>query len=405
VTKTGGGTVIFDTANTYTGTTSINQGTLLVTNSNALASSPILVQTSGTLALPTASRLVLSATSVTVDQATGGTIDIGKGRINIAPGGTTEEALRADLIAGRSGGTWTSGTGGIVTTGGTAGLSTSPVVGYRVFATGSAVVAWAAFGDANLDGQVNFSDVQLINNGGKYGQGSSTGATWSQGDFNYSGGVTFTDINLMNNSGLFGTGSYLPVAGLAFGEGGLPVLASVPEPGAWALAFAAAGGTFEARDGKRDGECRLSPTLLHSAGSYGLEPEARRSSHEVVVPTANSLHPRRAAGRDRHHRGAHRPPVAGRAVRPRGGAAERLQQQPKAARTGDARPPRREEDPAARQQEVHDDHQRHGPVPHRGVSVAVHRGAEPGGPLRLQEKLARADRRGRAGHSRISVPE
>jgi len=111
------------------------------------------------------------------------------------------------------------------------------VVGYRVFASGSAVVAWAAFGDANLDGQVNFSDVQLINNGGTFGQGTSTGATWVQGDFNYSGDMTFTDINLMNNSGLYGTGSYLPVAGLVLGEGGLPAMASVPEPGTWGLAI------------------------------------------------------------------------------------------------------------------------------------------------------------------------
>jgi hypothetical protein len=63
-----------------------------------------------------------------------------------------------------------------------------------------------------------------------------------QGDFNYSGGVTNTDISLLNNASLFGTGSYLPVAGLgalgAGAVGGPPVLASVPEPGTWALAIA-----------------------------------------------------------------------------------------------------------------------------------------------------------------------
>ena len=157
-----------------------------------------------------------------------GKIDVGKGRINIGIGGISAADLRADLIAGRSGGTW-SGTSGSVTTGSTAGASTLPVVGYRVFTTGSASVAWAAFGDTNLDGLVNFADVTQINNGGKFGQGASTGAVWLQGDFNYSNGVTFADITLMNNSALFGTGSYLPVAGAA-------VVASVPEPGTWALA-------------------------------------------------------------------------------------------------------------------------------------------------------------------------
>ncbi|MFM9023947.1 MAG: sulfatase-like hydrolase/transferase, partial [Planctomycetaceae bacterium] len=109
--KAGAGTLALGAANTYTGATSVNRGTLLVTHSDALAASPILVQTGGTLALPTATRLVLSATSLTVDQATGGTVDIGKGRIDIATG-ATEADLRADLIAGRTAAGTFSGTSG-----------------------------------------------------------------------------------------------------------------------------------------------------------------------------------------------------------------------------------------------------------------------------------------------------
>ena len=69
-------------------------------------------------------------------------------------------------------------------------------------------MAWAAFGDANLDGQVSFTDINLINGGGKYGQVASTDAVWAQGDFNYSGTVTFTDISLLNGAGVYGKGSY-----------------------------------------------------------------------------------------------------------------------------------------------------------------------------------------------------
>jgi len=108
-------------------------------------------------------------------------------------------------------------------------------VGYRILPTGTGVVAWAAFGDSNLDGQVNLTDVSLINNGGKFGQGSSTGATWSQGDYNYSGGVTLTDISLLNNAALYNAGSYLPPAGLGSLSGA--VVASVPEPATWVLAL------------------------------------------------------------------------------------------------------------------------------------------------------------------------
>jgi hypothetical protein len=145
-------------------------------------------------------------------------------RIGLAVGGITEADLRADVIAGRAGGTFT-GTSGIMTTGGKASpASANPAVGYRVLANGSAIVAWAAYGDSNLDGQVNLTDINLINAGGKFGQGSSTGATWSQGDYNYSGGVTLTDINLLNGASLFGRGSYLPVAPAGAGQ----IAASAP---------------------------------------------------------------------------------------------------------------------------------------------------------------------------------
>ena len=204
--------------------------------------------------LPSKGTVVVNAAPTSAEIL--GKVDIGKGRINIAPGGTTEADLRANLIAGRSGGTW-SGTAGIVTTGGTAGLATQPVVGYRVLSSGSAIVAWAGFGDSNLDGQVNLTDVSLINNGGKFGQGASTGATWSQGDYNYSGGVTLTDISLLNNAALYNAGSYLPATGLgSLGLdmlGGAPVLVSVPEPGTWALALAGLSMVAAARSRSRRG--------------------------------------------------------------------------------------------------------------------------------------------------------
>ncbi|MFM9025006.1 MAG: family 16 glycosylhydrolase [Planctomycetaceae bacterium] len=237
VRKVGAGTLVLDAANTTTGTTSVTQGTVRITHANALAASPLVVQTGGTLALPTASHLVVSATGLSVDQATGGVLDLGRGRIDVAPGGITEAALRADLLAGRSGGTW-SGTGGIITTAGVAGTAAQPVVGYRVSATGAATVAWAAFGDVNLDGRVDSTDISLINGGGKYGMAGG-GAAWWEGDLNYDGVVNSTDISLLNAAGLSGTGSYLPAGGLLSlaDGGGLPPLAAVPEPAAAVMAL------------------------------------------------------------------------------------------------------------------------------------------------------------------------
>ncbi len=188
-------------------------GTFVIT-SGAVAGSPrLVVSGNGAVVLPNDRRQAVALTALTVDSASGGRLDIGKGRIDVATGGITAADLRAALVAGRTAGGTFAGTAGIVTSGGKASPSSAnPAVGYRVLSSGAAVVAWAAYGDANLDGQVNITDVNLMNSGGKYGQGVSTNAVWAQGDFNYSGGVTLTDISLFNGAALFAAGSYLPVA-------------------------------------------------------------------------------------------------------------------------------------------------------------------------------------------------
>ncbi len=186
-------------------------GLLAITSGSVTGSPSLTVSGNGVVTLPTDRRQVVAVTALSVDQAGGGRIDIGKGRIDIGIGGITETDLRADVVAGRNTGAF-NGTTGIMTTGGKASVtSANPVVGYRVLGTGAAIVAWAAYGDSNLDGQVNTTDINLINTGGKFGQGASTGAVWSQGDYNYSNGVTTTDINLVNGAAMFGAGSYLPI--------------------------------------------------------------------------------------------------------------------------------------------------------------------------------------------------
>ena len=294
VTKTGGGTVVFDTANTHTAQTTVQAGSLKVANANALASSPtvvaagatlqvdpgvtmkapsvtveytgtlsapaiavnaatgigqlsidggsvsgspaVTVGASGTMSLADDIRQAVSVTSLAVDQAAGGKIDIGKGRINVAAGGITAADLRADLLAARNSGNW-NGAGGIGSS--EANNTLRRAVGYRVQGT-SATIAWAAFGDMNLDGFVNSSDLNLLIAGGQYGS-SATDGVWAQGDFNYDGRVNSSDLNLLLAAGLYGQASYLPsstrqLGGLGFIDGGfgglagLGEVAAVPEP-------------------------------------------------------------------------------------------------------------------------------------------------------------------------------
>jgi len=193
-------------------------GTLAITSGSVTGAPGLTVSGNGVVTLPTSlpagGRQIVDVSTLSIDQADGGKIDIGTGRINVAVGGITEANLRADVVAGRNGGAF-NGTSGIMTTGGKASpTSSNPVVGYRVLVNGTAIVAWAAFGDSNLDGQVNNTDITLINTGGKFNAGG-TNAVWSQGDYNYSGAVNNSDITLLNTAALFGGGSYLPTAPVA----------------------------------------------------------------------------------------------------------------------------------------------------------------------------------------------
>jgi fibronectin-binding autotransporter adhesin len=293
----GSGTLVLAGVGSHTGGTTVFSGTLQVANANAVGTSPVAVESgatlsvasgttmkspsvtvnggtvaaetlavngstgvaaltinSGTIAsttavvvgpgglvdLPDAARLSVGVASLAVDQtAGGGKIDLGAGQVTIAAGGITAADLRADIIAGRSGGSWTGAAG--ITSATAAATPGTRAVGYTVASNGTARVSFAAPGDTNLDGLVNFSDIQAIINGGRYGQSGATGV-WAVGDFNYDGLVNFTDIQGMLNAGRYGQASYFPAAPLGgLGElGGAGGIAAVPEPTVPALVVIAA---------------------------------------------------------------------------------------------------------------------------------------------------------------------
>ena len=279
VTKTGGGTVVYDTLNTTTGSTTIQAGTVRISHAGGLAASPTLVQSggrllidsgvaitspsvtvqggtlsastlmiggtagigrlvvaSGTLAgspamtITAGGQVVLSATtlqtvavsSLAIDQAIGGRLDVGMGRCVVAAGGMTAAALRADLAAGFGDGTW-SGTSGIVSSAAraaiAAGLSRS--IGWLEAGDGSLIFGFAAPGDTNLDGVIDVLDASRFLTAGVFNTGSA--AVWSQGDFNYDGVVDVLDAAGLVAVGLYDKGSYL---GPAPGAG----VSVVPEP-------------------------------------------------------------------------------------------------------------------------------------------------------------------------------
>ncbi len=221
--KQGAGTLILDRANSHSGGTVVEAGEVIVRNIAALGT--------GTLEVRAGARVTLDVGSVNWNAGTNfvslaglaldpaGRLEVGMGQIRMPVGSYDLKTIRDGLVAGRSGGTW-NGSGGF--TSALAGVGTSRAIGYRVMADGQLRLGFAAFGDASLDGQVSLSDISLINQGGKFGQGASSGASWSQGDFNYSGGVTLADISLINSANLFQKGSYLPLQPMTQSTGATP---------------------------------------------------------------------------------------------------------------------------------------------------------------------------------------
>lgn len=157
----------------------------------------------------------------------GGLVDVGSGRLDVAPGGVTELTLQQSVTAAFNGGGWDGGTG-ITST--AAANDASFGVGYTFDSgSGAAAVAWAALGDSNLDGLVNFDDIlSLFPNYETAGN-----ATWQQGDFNYDGAVDFDDILALFPN--YGSPSYLGGNASVFGGGGIGGVAVVPEPGTLTL--------------------------------------------------------------------------------------------------------------------------------------------------------------------------
>ena len=278
VTKTGAGTVIFDAANSSTGTTTIQAGTLRVAHASGLAASPTVVQggrllvdagislrtpsitlASGTLTAPNllingtavigtltvaggqiagapavtvsgGGRMLLSSTAaqavslsaLTIAQSSGGRLDLGRGSVSVAAGGMTAAELQGDLAAGFAGGTW-SGTSGITSSAvaQASALGLSRTIGWTDAGDGTLLVSYAAAGDSNLDGLVDLLDAANVLAAGLYD--SSSQAVWSEGDFNYDLSVDILDVADLLSTGLFDQGLYATQAA----AGGVAV---VPEP-------------------------------------------------------------------------------------------------------------------------------------------------------------------------------
>jgi autotransporter-associated beta strand protein len=239
VEKIGAGTAVLDQSNPLTGPTTVAQGTLQLATADALSSSAVTVAAGATLSVgPQVAALVPALVN-------NGLVDVGLGGLTVASG-QTGEGIMAAIIAGRADGSW-SGTSGITSS--AAATQSERAVGWLNNGDGSFTVSFAAAGDWNVNGVVDFDDVVQFVSANLYDTGLP--ATWADGDYDYNGVVDFDDVVASVSANLFDAGPYnagTPLGGLALPAGGglsePNVLAggivAVPEPAGIILAMTAA---------------------------------------------------------------------------------------------------------------------------------------------------------------------
>jgi autotransporter-associated beta strand protein len=226
VTKTGGGTLVLDQANSTTGTITIQGGGVQLSGTvNAAAAATIRPEAGGTLTLDPYLQTSIDG----LNPLAGGLTNVGTGKVTVAAGGLSVADMVTALTAGRNGGSWDGTTG--ITSSEAAASGGTRAVGWlenenAVANLSSVTFAFAAPGDTNLDWVVDVLDVANFLTSGKFNTGAP--ATWLQGDFNYDGIVDVLDASGFLSTGLYDVGNYnTPPA-----VGGI---AAVPEPSAWAL--------------------------------------------------------------------------------------------------------------------------------------------------------------------------
>jgi autotransporter-associated beta strand protein len=243
--------VIFATANTYTGQTDIQGGTIILNAAQNIG--PVVVRETAHLMMNTSQHFQgLGLIDGKAKLSAGGdkfvrvdSFDVsGTGQLDLTDGDliindknlTTPEMVRNFLEAGRHGGLW-NGPGIMSST-----VASNPLlysIGYadnadlaRSSFHGEALDAQAIIvqftyaGDANLDGMVDIRDIFLFAQ-----HFNQTDTFWYDGDFNFDGVTNSSDLSILAYNWQRGTGS--PLLGESFAEiataFGLPQDA-IPEP-------------------------------------------------------------------------------------------------------------------------------------------------------------------------------
>jgi autotransporter-associated beta strand protein len=298
--KTGSDTVTISAVALYAGSnTEINQGTLAIGLSGLITSSPLDVNTNGTLNFiaQTAGTAPLARTVAGINlkggnavvalapspqksnrsvlitpslNITSGTLDLTNNDMILSSGGSSELAtVTQEITQGRNGGAvvWSGSAGGI-TSSAAAATPTVTALGAILNDNGAGtntplmtlfdgrqvgdkdvLVKYTFVGDTNLDGVVNASDYINIDNAFSFNSSPANAGNlktgWINGDFNYDGVVNGDDYTLIDNA--FNSQGSTSFAAASAGQVGptemiaaaTAQIAQVPEPSISLIGLAA----------------------------------------------------------------------------------------------------------------------------------------------------------------------
>jgi len=210
--KAGSGTQVLAAATSFSGPTTVAEGTLQLGHAQALSASPVTVAAGATLAV--GPHVAATLPSLVND----GQVDVGLGMLTVTSGQTASRLVE-QIVSGLVGG----GTTGI-TSSAAAATGGAFTVGWRDNGDGSFTFGYAASGDTNLDRSIDILDVVNFLGGSKFNSGLP--ASWGDGDFNHDGVADILDMADFMSSGLFDTEPYIAPSSS---------IAAVPEPSLSAL--------------------------------------------------------------------------------------------------------------------------------------------------------------------------
>jgi autotransporter-associated beta strand protein len=263
LTVNGTGSVTLSTANSYSGGTNVNSGTLIIAAPGSLPNlGNVSIGATGELKLGTG---VGGSNLNTLSITTGGILDVGNNHVYVAdPGGLAHDSTYTTILGEIQNGLY-NGSNGYTSAAGGAILSsagfTSPNYGIGLVDGNDGVhntlvsaneieVAYTLEGDANLDGKVDASDFSIF--APNFGLNTTLG--WEAGDFNYDGKVDASDFSAFApNFGLQDNGVALglPAADYAaldaFAAANGLTITSVPEPATLGLLTIGAVGILSRR--------------------------------------------------------------------------------------------------------------------------------------------------------------